>query len=85
MLNEAHMGEHRRGMALRVLIGRMRHEGCGGSAGTAELLIGIDGVSSRPVRKIVLMGLNAAKAPKPKGPRGLGVCHRRSPHLPDGG
>jgi hypothetical protein len=30
MLNEAHMGEHRRGMALRVLIGRMRHDGCGG-------------------------------------------------------
>jgi hypothetical protein len=56
MLNEAHMSEHRRGMALRVLIGRMRHEGCGGRAGRAELLTGIDGVSSRPVRRIVLRG-----------------------------
>jgi hypothetical protein len=55
MLNEAHMGEHRRGMALRVLISRMRHEGCGGRAGRAELLTGIDGASSRPVRRIVLM------------------------------
>jgi hypothetical protein len=54
MLNEAHMTEHQRGMVLRVLIGRMRHDGCGGRAGRAELLTGIDGVSSRPVRKIVL-------------------------------
>jgi hypothetical protein len=34
----------------------MRHEGCGGRAGKAELLTGIDGVSSRPVRKIALLG-----------------------------
>jgi hypothetical protein len=32
----------------------MRHEGCGGNAGKVELLTGIDGVSSRPVRRIVL-------------------------------
>jgi hypothetical protein len=32
----------------------MRHDGCGGRAGRVELLTGIDGVSSRPVRKIVL-------------------------------
>jgi hypothetical protein len=31
MLNEVHMPEHQRGMALRVLIARMRHDGCGGS------------------------------------------------------
>jgi hypothetical protein len=31
-------------MALRVLISRMRHEGCGGRAGRAELLTGIDDV-----------------------------------------
>jgi hypothetical protein len=31
MLNEAHMGAHRRGMTLRVLISRMRHEACGGA------------------------------------------------------
>jgi hypothetical protein len=33
---------------------RMRHDGCGGRAGKAELLTGIEGVSSRPVRRIVL-------------------------------
>jgi hypothetical protein len=33
---------------------RTRHDGCGGHAGKAELLTGIEGVSSRPVRKIVL-------------------------------
>jgi hypothetical protein len=31
----------------------MRHDGCGGRKGRAELLTGIEGVSSRPVRKIV--------------------------------
>jgi hypothetical protein len=56
MLNETHMSEHQRGMVLRVLIGRMRHDGCGGRAGRVELLTGIDGVSSGPVRKIVLRG-----------------------------
>jgi hypothetical protein len=62
MLNEAHMGQHRRGMAPRVLIGRMRHEGCGGRAARAELLTGIDGVSSRPVRRIVLRDGQAAES-----------------------
>jgi hypothetical protein len=55
ILNEAHMTEHQRSVVLRVLISRMRHEGCGGRAGRAELLTGIDGVSSQPVRKIVLI------------------------------
>jgi hypothetical protein len=32
----------------------MRHEGCGGGAGKVEILTGIDGVSSCPVRRIVL-------------------------------
>src|SRR5215469_14329156 len=41
-------------MALRVILDRMRHDGCGGRAGKAELLTGIEGVSSRPVRRIVL-------------------------------
>jgi hypothetical protein len=54
MLNEAHTGERRGTMPLRVLIARMRHEGCGGGAGKVELLTRIDGVSSRPVRRIVL-------------------------------
>ena len=34
---------------LRQILGRMRHDGCGGRAGKAELLIGLEGVSSRPV------------------------------------
>jgi hypothetical protein len=54
MLNEAHAPERQRDMPLRVLIVRMRHEGCGGGAGRVELLSGIDGVSSRPVRRIML-------------------------------
>ena len=33
----------------------MRHDGCRDRAGKAELLTGMEGVSSRPVRKIVLM------------------------------
>jgi hypothetical protein len=33
----------------------MRHDGCGGLPGQAELLTGIDGVSSRPARKILLI------------------------------
>ena len=41
-------------MPLRVFLSRARHEGCGGRAGRAELLTGADGVSSRPVRRIVL-------------------------------
>jgi hypothetical protein len=39
---------------LRDIIEKMRHDGCGGRAGKAELLTGIEGVSSRPVRRIVL-------------------------------
>jgi hypothetical protein len=34
----------------------MRDDGCGGRAGKEELLTGIEGVSSRPMRKIVLLG-----------------------------
>ena len=47
-------GQRRGSLTLRVLIARMRHDGCGGLAGKIELLTGIDGVSSRPVRRIVL-------------------------------
>ncbi len=54
MINEAHAPWRDR--TLRDILGRMRHDGCGGLAGKAELLTGIEGVSSRPVRKIVLMG-----------------------------
>jgi hypothetical protein len=33
----------------------MRHDGCGGRAGKAELLTGIEAASRRPVRKIVVI------------------------------
>ena len=49
-----HTTGRRREMPLRDLLARMRHDGCGGIAGNAELLTGIEGVSSRPARKIVL-------------------------------
>jgi hypothetical protein len=56
MLNEVHATQHQRGMVLRVLISRMRHEDCGGRAARVELLTGVEGISSRPVRRIVLLG-----------------------------
>jgi hypothetical protein len=52
MLNEAHM--KRGDLPIRTILDRMRHDGCGGRAGRVELLNGIEGVSSRPVRKMVL-------------------------------
>jgi hypothetical protein len=45
-----------RGMLIRDILDRMRHDGCGGRPGRAELLTGIEGASSRPVRRIVLVG-----------------------------
>jgi hypothetical protein len=55
MLNEAHTRGRRREIPLRVLLARMRHSACGGIAGKAELLTGIESASSRPVRRIVLI------------------------------
>jgi hypothetical protein len=52
IINEAHAAWRDR--TLRQILARMRHDGCGGLAGRAELLSGAEGVSSRPVRKIVL-------------------------------
>jgi hypothetical protein len=34
----------------------VRHDGCGGLPGKVELLTGAEGSSSRPVRKILLLG-----------------------------
>jgi hypothetical protein len=45
MHNESHAARWRE---------RMRHDGCGGQAARAELPTGIEGASSRPVRRIVL-------------------------------
>jgi hypothetical protein len=42
-------------MPIRAILAKMRHDGCGGRAGMAELLTGIEGVSSRPVRKIAVL------------------------------
>jgi hypothetical protein len=49
VVNEAHMKQS--DMLIRDILKRMRHDG---RAGSLELLTGIEGVSSRPVRKIVL-------------------------------
>ena len=55
MLNETHASDAQRGMRLRDLLARARHEGCGGRAAKAELLTGVEDASSRPVRRIVLL------------------------------
>ena len=54
MVNESHFGTRYR--RLRDILDRMRHDGCGGLAGKAELITGIESASSRPVRRIVLLG-----------------------------
>jgi hypothetical protein len=43
-----------RDRTLAEILTRGRHDGCGGLPGRAELLTGIEGASSRPVRRIVL-------------------------------
>jgi hypothetical protein len=53
MVSEAHMKWG--AMPIRDIIARKRHDGCGGLAGKAELLTGVETVSSRPMRKIVLL------------------------------
>jgi hypothetical protein len=53
LFSEAHSAQ--RDMPIRNILDKMmRHDGCGGRAGKAELLTGIEGVSSRPVQRIVL-------------------------------
>jgi hypothetical protein len=54
MLNEVSAPACQRDMLLGVLIARARHDGCGGRAGRVGLLTGIEGASSRSVRRIVL-------------------------------
>jgi hypothetical protein len=41
-------------MLIRDIIARMRQDGRGGRAGRVALLTGIEGASSRPVRRIAL-------------------------------
>jgi hypothetical protein len=52
MVNEAHMA--RGEIRIRDIIDRTRHDGCGGRPEKAELVTGIGGAGSRPVRRIVL-------------------------------
>ena len=55
MLNEAHT-TGRRDLPLRDFLAKMRHDGgCGGRPGRVELLTGIEGASSQPVRKIMVI------------------------------
>jgi hypothetical protein len=53
IVNEVHTEQ--RDMPLREIIWRMRHDGCGGGAGRAELLTGLEGVTRGAVRCIVLV------------------------------
>ncbi|MGC1413581.1 MAG: hypothetical protein WA864_32080 [Acetobacteraceae bacterium] len=53
MVNEVHTAW--RELPMREILNRMRHDGCGRRAGRAELLTGIEGAASRPVRKIILV------------------------------
>jgi hypothetical protein len=54
MFSETHAAGLR-DLLIRDIIARMRHDGCSGRAGRMELLTGIEGASSRPVRRIVLV------------------------------
>ncbi len=54
MVNEVHAPWRAR--TLHNILARMRHDGCGGLAAKAELLTGVEGVSRRPVRRIILRG-----------------------------
>jgi hypothetical protein len=51
VINEAHAPW--RAMRLVYILRRMRHHDCGGLPAYVELLSSIEGVSSRPVRRIV--------------------------------
>jgi hypothetical protein len=53
MVNETHTPQG--DMLIRDIIARLRHDGCGGRPGRVELLTGIEGASSRPVRRILLL------------------------------
>jgi hypothetical protein len=51
---EAHAALQR-DMLICDILAKMRHDGCGGRPGRVELLTGIEGASSRPVRRIVVL------------------------------
>jgi hypothetical protein len=53
LINEAHAAPWRDRRLAQVLA-RMRHDGCGGRVGRAELITDTEAASSQPVQKIVL-------------------------------
>jgi hypothetical protein len=53
MLSETYTPQ--RDMLIRDIVELMRHAGCGGRASKVELISGIEGTSSRPVQKLVVM------------------------------
>ena len=80
MIAETHMPQG--DMLIRDIIDRMRHDGCGGRAGKVELLTGIEGASSRPVRRIVLVGDEPPlTGPVPRHGCGAGAATVASPWL----
>src|SRR4029077_17980042 len=55
MFSETHAAGQR-GMLIRDIIARMRHDGCGGRAGKVELLTGTEGSRRPPVRRHGVVG-----------------------------
>jgi hypothetical protein len=43
-------------LLLRDILAKIRHNNCGGRLAKVELLTGVEGASSRPVRRIVPRG-----------------------------
>jgi hypothetical protein len=48
------ISERHGALTIREIIASVRHDLCGGRPGRVELMTGIEGASSRPVRRIVL-------------------------------
>ena len=72
MVNQVHSAQAY--MAIRAILAKMRHDGCGGLAGKAELLSGIEDVSSRP----------RAPSPPDRPPVPPGRAQRAGEGLPPG-
>jgi hypothetical protein len=53
-INQVHMP--RSDLPMRIMLARIRHDGCGGRAVKAELRTGTEAASGGPVRRIVLRG-----------------------------
>jgi hypothetical protein len=60
MVNESH--SKWRDRRLHDILARMRHDGCGGLAGKAELLTAADGASNRPAEDRAASGVTGSAA-----------------------